>query len=80
LATFEGNQGKILGLRIIEGRLSVGDKIVITRGEEETPQSKIISLKQGKKDIKELGKGNECGITIDPEVDFTIGDMVLSTG
>ena len=78
LATFEGNEGQILGVRITEGRLSVGDKIIITRGEEETPESKIMSLKQGKKDIKELGKGNECGIMIDPQVDFTIGDMVIS--
>ncbi len=78
LAIFEGNEGKILGVRIQEGRFMVGDKIVITKGEDETPESKISSLKQGKKDIKELGKGNECGIMIDPQVDFTIGDMVLS--
>lgn len=78
LATFEGNEGQILGTRIIEGRLMVGDKIVITKGDDETTESKIISLKQGKKDVKELGKGNECGIMIDPQVDFTIGDMVLS--
>jgi translation initiation factor IF-2 len=78
LATFEGNEGQILGVRIIEGRLMVGDKVVITKGEDETPESKIASLKQGKKDVKELGKGNECGIMIDPQVDFTIGDMVLS--
>lgn len=78
LATFEGNEGQILGVRIQEGRLAVGDKIVITRGEDETPESTIMSLKQGKKDIKELGKGNECGIMIDPQVDFTIGDMVIS--
>jgi len=67
-----------LGVRINEGRLSVGDKIIISHAEEETAESKIISLKQGKKDIKELGKGNECGIMIDPQVDFTIGDMVIS--
>lgn len=78
LATFEGNEGQILGVRITEGRLSVGDKIIISHAEEETAESKIISLKQGKKDIKELGKGNECGIMIDPQVDFTIGDVVIS--
>ena len=78
LATFEGNEGQILGVRIIEGKFIVGDKIVITKGDVETAESKIMSLKQGKKDIKELGKGNECGIMIDPQVDFTIGDMVIS--
>ena len=78
LATFEGNAGQILGVRVIEGRLMVGDTIIITKGDEETTESKIMSLKQGKKDIKEMGKGNECGIMIDPQVDFTIGDMVIS--
>lgn len=78
LAVFEGNEGKILGIRVDEGRFRVNDTIVITRGEDETPPSKILSLKQGKNDIKEIGKGNECGIMIDPMVDFTIGDMVIS--
>jgi len=78
LATFEGNEGQILGVRITEGRLLVGDKIIISKGDTETPESKILSLKQGKKSLKELGKGNECGIMIDPQVDFTIGDMIIS--
>lgn len=78
LATFEGNDGQILGVRITEGRLALGDKIIITKGDAETPESKILSLKQGKKSLKELGRGNECGIMIDPKVDFTIGDMVIS--
>ena len=78
MATFEGNQGQILGVRIIEGKLSVGNKIIIVKGEVESSESKIITLKQGKKDIKELGKGNECGLMMDPQVDFTIGDMVIS--
>lgn len=78
LAVFEGNEGQILGVRVQEGRLALNDKIVITRGDNETPETKIVSLKQGKKDVKEVGKGNECGIMIDPQVDFTIGDMVIS--
>lgn len=80
LATFEGNEGEILGLRVTEGRLSIGDKIVISHGEEESKEAKIISIKQGKADVKEIGKGNECGIRIDPHIDITIGDMVISLG
>lgn len=78
IATFTGNEGQILGIRTIDGKFSVGDKIIIKKGEEETAESKIVSLKQGKKDIKEIGKGTECGIMLDPQVDFTIGDMVIS--
>ena len=78
IATFTGNEGQILGIRTIDGKFSVGDKIIIKKGEEEGPESKIVSLKQGKKDIKEIGKGTECGMMLDPQVDFTIGDMVIS--
>jgi translation initiation factor IF-2 len=78
LATFEGNEGQILGVRVQEGRIAVGDTIVIAKGDEETPESTIISLKQGKKDMKNAMKGTECGIMIDPPIDFTIGDMVIS--
>ncbi len=78
LQVFDGNEGKILGVRIIEGRMAVNDTVVITRGENETVATKIVSLKQGKKDVKEIGKGTECGIRIEPLVDFTIGDMILS--
>ena len=78
LATFEGNEGQILGVRVTEGRLAVGDKIIVKKGESESTESNIMSLKQGKKDAKEIAKGNECGIMIDPKVDFTIGDMIIS--
>ena len=78
LATFEGNEGQILGVRVTDGRFAVGDKVIITKGENETPESKIMSIKQGKKDVKEMGRGNECGIMIDPQVDFTIGDVIIS--
>lgn len=78
LATFEGKEGTILGVKVQEGKLSKGDKIVVTRGATETPEAKIISLKQGKQDVKEVGKGNECGIMLEPLVDFTVGDMIIS--
>lgn len=80
LASFEGNEGTILGLRVTEGRLALGDKVIIIHGENESNEAEIVSLKQGKKDVKEIGKGNECGIRIDPHIDFTIGDMVSSLG
>lgn len=80
LAKFEGKLGQIIGARVTEGRLAIGDKIILKHGEDESEPCKILTLKQGKKDVKEVGKGNECGLTIDPEVDFTIGDMILSCG
>jgi len=79
LAQFDGNEGKIIGASVIEGRIALNDMVVLENDKEEK-KAKIISLKQGKKDVKEAGKGKECGFMISPSIDFTIGDVVLSYG
>lgn len=78
LASFQGTQGVILGLKILEGRLAVKDKIKIMRGEKEMGRAEIVSIKKGKEDAKVADKNNECGVVIHPSVDFAPGDMLLS--
>jgi len=78
IASFPTDEGKILGVRVTEGRLAVGDTISIVRSDEEIGSSTISQLKRGKNPVKEVGKGNECGVTIQPFIDFAIGDVVLS--
>ena len=38
---------------------------------------KVISIKQNKEDVKQVGKDKECGIMADVKIDFTIGDMLI---
>lgn len=77
-ARFEAKDTQILGVKIVEGRLALSDKVRILRGEKEIGKAKITSLRRGKVDVKEMGKGSECGVVISPQIDFSINDMLLS--
>jgi translation initiation factor IF-2 len=77
-ASFLGTEGAILGLKIIEGRLAVGDRIKIFRDEKEMGSSEIISIKKGKTDAKLVQKNDECGIMIEPLVDFAESDVIIA--
>jgi len=75
LASFEGTTGTIIGIRVDEGRVQVGD--LVQKEESEKTLGKVVTLKQGKEDIKQIGKGKECGIMTDQKFDFTIGDVLI---
>lgn len=78
MASFPSGDQKILGVKIENGRLAMNDKIRIMRGETIVGSGVITSLKRGKQEVKEVAKGLECGFILTPEIDFSIGDMVLS--
>ena len=78
LASFLGTIGPILGTKVIDGRLAVGDKIRILRGEKVMGSAEIISIRKGKEDTKLANKNDECGIMIKPEVDFAKGDAIIA--
>ena len=75
---FQGTQGEIIGVRVLEGRLALKDKIKIMRQEKELGRAEIVSIKKGKQDAKVADKNNECGIMISPFIDFIPGDVLLS--
>lgn len=75
LAKFEGSSGTIIGIKVEEGRVQVGD--FVQREESEANIGKVVSIKQNKEDVKQIGKDKECGIMVNPEIDFTIGDMLI---
>lgn len=78
LASFLGSSGVIIGVKVSEGRLAVGDRVKIWRSEKELGISKIVSIKHGKEDVKLATKNMECGIMIDPEVDFAPQDAIIA--
>jgi len=80
VAQFPFEKTKVMGVKIVEGRIAKGDKIRLVRKDEVIGQSTISSLRQGKNQISKIEKGNEAGIIISPFLDFTIGDMVISLG
>ena len=78
LASFVGTTGPIIGVKVLSGRLAVGDKIVVMRAEREMGKAEIISIKKGKDDVKLVEKNSECGIMISPEVDFAPQDVIIA--
>lgn len=78
LAAFEGTKERILGVRVDEGRLRIDDTVRIERGSDVIGQSKIATIKRLKEDVKEIGKGNECGVTLADNIDFRPGDVLIS--
>lgn len=72
---------KVAGCKIQNGKININSNITIT--DKSTGNiiydGKIKSLKNGKDDIKESGKGNECGIIFDNNFDtFNEGDIIES--
>lgn len=78
LATFMGTTGAIIGVKVLEGRLAVGDRVKLFRGEKELGVTKISSIKKGKEDAKIAEKNSECGIMIEPSIDFAVGDAIIA--
>lgn len=78
IAEFPTAVGKILGVKVVEGRLAINDPVIVTREDSEIGRAKITLLKRGKAEVKEVGRGLECGVTLSPLVDFQVGDVILS--
>ncbi|HRN96184.1 MAG TPA: GTP-binding protein [Candidatus Levybacteria bacterium] len=78
IASFQGTEGEILGVRVNEGRLLLNDTVRVEREGTVTGEAKIATLKRMKEDVKEVGKGQECGVALTTPVDFRPGDMLIS--
>jgi len=71
------NGKKVAGIKVIKGIVIKGYKCFIMRGEDEIGNGKIVSLKQNKDEVKEVKKEQECGILIEPEIEFCINDEII---
>jgi translation initiation factor IF-2 len=83
IAEFPFEKMRVCGTRVSEGRFAKNDMIKIVRaGIEENEgivgRSKIKSIRVGKDESNKVEKGKECGIFLDPQVDFRIGDDIIS--
>jgi translation initiation factor IF-2 len=78
LAIFPFNGKKVAGSKILQGKMTRGDKIRVERGGKEIGKARIMSIKKQKEDINEAKQGEECGIIFEPQVAFTIGDVLIS--
>jgi translation initiation factor IF-2 len=78
LAIFPFDGKKVAGCKVLTGKIGKSLKVIVKRGEKELATVKIISMKKAKSEVNEVGQGEEFGILMDPQLDFAIGDMVVS--
>lgn len=78
IADFEIDKKRVIGCRITEGKVIKKEKIHLSRNNEIIGDARIVSMKHLKEDIEEAEKGVECGLLLKPQLDFKIGDVVIS--
>ncbi len=72
------DKSKVAGCEVTKGTIVKGYQVIVRRGEEEIARAKIVSLKQKKNEVKDIKKGQECGIKLDPQVDFEVDDEIVA--
>lgn len=80
LAIFPFDKKKVCGVKVVSGRIAKSDKLILMSQNKKKGELKILSIKRGKSDINEVKQGEECGILCVPQLDFEVGDVLVSLG
>lgn len=78
IASFPFNDKKVAGSKMLKGRFTKTDQLTLKRGEREIGKVRILSLKKQKDEVSEVREGEEFGILFVPQLDFKIGDVLVS--
>jgi len=73
IAQFPYEKMRIAGVKITDGRMARGDTVRVNDIE-----SKIKEIRLGKDVVSKVEAGKECGILLDPQIDFKLGDAIIS--
>ncbi|WP_457561326.1 translation initiation factor IF-2 [Caminibacter sp.] len=68
--------GTVAGCYVLDGVVHRGDFVRVIRDGVVIYDSKLASLKRFKDDVKEVGKGFECGIMVEGYNDVKVGDIL----
>ncbi|XP_038690241.1 translation initiation factor IF-2 isoform X2 [Tripterygium wilfordii] len=74
----KGDDVKIAGCRVIDGRVTKSLLMRILRSGEIVYEGSCVSLKRETQDVETVSKGNECGLVIHDCHDFQVGDIIQS--
>jgi len=80
LASFPYEKTKVLGIKVLDGRVARGDKVRLIRKEEIIGESTINSVRINKNVVSKVEEGQEGGVILSPSLDFTIGDVLICHG
>lgn len=77
LASFPFDKQKVMGIKVLEGRVAKGDKIRIERGDQVIGEGHVNSVRQAKESTSKAEAPQEAGIIVGPAIDFAVGDMLI---
>ncbi len=80
VAAFDIDGKKIAGSQVTKGKIQVGDTVLIRSTDQETIETKVLSIKKFKKDVESVSTGQDCGIAFQASIDFKVGDIIESLG
>ena len=78
LATFPFNNQKVAGCKVLDGKISKGTTLTLMRGDKEIGKAKAVTMKKLKQEIPAASAGEEFGVILSPQLDFAVGDVLLS--
>ena len=78
LAEFPFNSKRVAGSKVVSGQIQKSDKLLLMRGEKKLGEVKALSLKKQKQEISIVKAGEEFGILFEPQLDFSVGDVLIS--
>jgi translation initiation factor IF-2 len=78
IASFPYEGREVAGSKILQGSFTKSGAFVLTRNEKELGKVRILSIRKGKNEVAEVKQGEECGIFFAPQLDFKVGDVLLS--
>ena len=76
-AIFKSSQlGNIAGCQVSDGIVKRSSHVRLVRDKQVVWKGSIGSLKKGKEDVREMSKGQECGILLQNFNDYKEGDLL----
>ena len=78
LASFPFNNKKVAGCKVINGKITKGDSLILMRGEKEIGKARAQSLRKQKLEVGQVGQSEEFGVIMEPQLAFSVGDVIVS--
>jgi translation initiation factor IF-2 len=75
---FPFNKKKVAGCKVVEGVISRQNPLILSRNDKELGKVRITTMRREKEKIAQAKQGETCGIIFSPQLEFAIGDMLLS--
>ena len=74
--TFKIPKGMVAGCMVMDGKMVRGELVRVIREGIIIHEGQLDSLKRFKDDVKEVGKGLECGVVLHGYEDVQVGDVI----